>query len=72
MELKLKTPSHFEINSASNTLIIDSVTFCFDFAKGRIKGGHHMGPVFELNSAMVVLTEQQASELVQAGVSDDR
>lgn len=36
-----------------NTLILDSVTFCVDFSKVSIEGGHPMGPVFADRKSVV-------------------
>ncbi|MRT01676.1 hypothetical protein GJQ57_23805 [Ralstonia pickettii] len=55
-----------------NTLILDSVTFCVDFAKVSIEGGHPMGPVFAYGAARAVLSATDADRLVAAGVKDNR
>ncbi|MEO0915539.1 MAG: hypothetical protein AAFY31_00905 [Pseudomonadota bacterium] len=55
-----------------NTLILDSVTFCVDFAKVSIEGGHPMGPVFAYGAARAVLSSTDADRLVAAGVKDNR
>lgn len=72
MDKNVTTPNRFEIYPDANTVIIDSVTFCFDFSVARIAGGHPMGPVFELGAAKVVLTEEQAAQLIKAGVQDSK
>ncbi|MBS8268590.1 hypothetical protein DYI26_07590 [Halomonas litopenaei] len=72
MEKNVTTPNRFEIHPNTHTVIIDSVTFCFDFSVARVAGGHSMGPVFELGAAKVVLTEEQAVQLIEAGVQDAR
>ncbi|NIC39339.1 hypothetical protein HBJ58_22090 [Halomonas desiderata] len=66
------TPKKFIINDAKNTVIMDSVTFSFDFREARIAGNYPMGPVFELGAAKVLLTESQAEQLIGAGVKDSR
>lgn len=55
-----------------NTLILDSVTFCVDFSKVSIEGGHPMGPVFAYGAARAVLSANDAERLVAAGVKDNR
>ncbi len=35
-----------------DTLILDGVTFCVDFSKVSIEGGHPMGPVFAYGAAV--------------------
>jgi len=55
-----------------NTLILDSVTFLVDFNQVTVEPGHNMGPVFAYGAARAVLTEQDASRLVAAGVKDNR
>jgi hypothetical protein len=39
--------SNVEIHIPSSTIILDSVTFCIEFGKVRIEGGHPSGPVDE-------------------------
>lgn len=55
-----------------DTLILDSVTFCVDFSKVTIEGGHPMGPVFAYGAARAVLSAKDADRLVAAGVKDNR
>lgn len=55
-----------------DTLILDGVTFCVDFSKVSIEGGHPMGPVFAYGAAMAVLSDNDAERLVAVGVRDNR
>ncbi len=55
-----------------DTLILDSVTFCLDFTKVSIEGGHPMGPVFAYGAARAVLSADDAERLVAVGVKDNR
>ena len=55
-----------------DTLILDSVTFCVDFSKASVEGGHPMGPVFAYGAARAVLSASDAERLVAAGVKDNR
>lgn len=57
-----------EIHPASNTVIIDSVSFCFEFTKASIQSGHPMGPVFVLGDAKAILTPADANLLANAGI----
>ncbi|MCG7576815.1 MULTISPECIES: hypothetical protein [unclassified Halomonas] len=68
----MSVPQKLEIHENAKTIIVDSVTFCFDFQKGRIAPGHPSGPVLEIACAKIVVTDEQADELANAGVPDHR
>lgn len=68
----MSVPVKLEIYQNAQTIIVDSVSFCFNFAEGRIAPGHPAGPVLEIGCAKVVVTEDQAENLVKAGISDHR
>lgn len=64
--------STVEIYSSSNTVILDSVTFCIEFSKIRIERGHSSGPVFSCGAARAIVSEADAARLVAAGAVDAR
>ncbi len=58
----------------SNLVVLDEVTFSVDFSDSKaisIKS-HPSGPCFVCGAARAVLTQQQANQLIQAGVADLR
>ncbi|WP_176091177.1 hypothetical protein [Burkholderia ambifaria] len=61
-----------EIHIPSSTIILDSVTFCIEFGKIRIEGGHPSGPVFSCGAARAIVSEGDATRLIAAGVVDAR
>ncbi|WP_244100267.1 hypothetical protein [Burkholderia ambifaria] len=64
--------SNVEIHIPSSTIILDSVTFCIEFGKARIEGGHPSGPVFSYGAARAIVSEGDATRLIAAGVFDAR
>lgn len=64
--------NNVEIHPQSSIIILDSVTFCVEFAKASIDGGHPSGPVFSCGAARAVLRKEAADRLVSAGVLDRR
>jgi hypothetical protein len=61
-----------DIHIPSSTIILDSVTFCIEFSKIRIEGGHSSGPVFSCGAARAIVSEADAARLVAAGAVDAR
>ncbi|KUZ86299.1 DUF3203 family protein [Burkholderia ubonensis] len=64
--------STVEIYIPSSTIILDSVTFSIEFDKVRIEGGHPSGPVFSCGAARAIVSEDDATRLIAAGVVDAR
>ena len=60
--------NNVEVFPATNTVIIDSVTFNFEFAEASILDGHPMGPAFVLGAARAILKPEHVAALVAAGV----
>ena len=68
----MSVPAKLEIHQNAKIIIVDSVTFCFDFSEGRIVPYHPSGPVLEIGCAKILVNEEQAEELIQAGIADYR
>jgi hypothetical protein len=64
--------SNVEIHILSNTIILDSVTFCIELGNVRIEGGHSSGPVFTCGAARAIVSDADASRLIAAGAVDAR
>ncbi|WP_434716360.1 DUF3203 family protein [Paraburkholderia sp. A3RO-2L] len=64
--------SNVEIHIPSSTIILDAVTFCIEFSKVRIEGGHPSGPVFSCGAARAIVSEGDARRLIAAGAVDAR
>jgi hypothetical protein len=58
----------------NNLVVLDSVTFAVDFSNSKHISiqSHPSGPCFVCGTARAVLSEEQASQLIQAGVKDFR
>jgi hypothetical protein len=63
-----------EIIVQENLVILDSVTFAVEFGDPSVISirQHPMGPCFVCGPARAVLSEEQAQELIAAGVTDRR
>lgn len=63
-----------EITVQENLVILDSVTFAVEFGDPSVISiqQHPMGPCFVCGPARAVLSEEQAQELIAAGVTDRR